>query len=248
MEGLSAPICLTPWDDFVMNPSLYPGLFKNTPGDVTPDTNKVIYLEQGKDNPKSGVMEVSTEEELDELIASFKSKVLFTKIYLSHQQNTSHQGARVNVMEIQRWQGYYATLFNLGHPEIWKQIEPSLKKAQEAMKKGKKFCVEICCWPSINEWYTDKLHGRMMEGLNANWRTVCMFATFNITNSTIYNHCFDCNLCWCCLCCVCWLFSAPCYRCGRSCTTDDMQIMVKAKVTTKELVVARQAQVVTRQF
>ena len=39
--------------------------------------------------------------------------------------------------------GYYATLVNLGHPEIWKQIEPSLKKAQEAMKKGKKFCVEV---------------------------------------------------------------------------------------------------------
>ena len=88
------------------------------------------------------------------------------------------------------------------------------------------FFIQICCWPSINEWYTDKLHGRMMEGLNANWRTVCMFATFNITNSTIYNHCFDCNICWCCLCCVCWLFSAPCYRvriciCLPPCKPDD---------------------------
>ena len=39
--------------------------------------------------------------------------------------------------------GNYATLFNLGHPEIRKQIEPSLKKAQEDMRNGKKFCVEV---------------------------------------------------------------------------------------------------------
>ena len=39
--------------------------------------------------------------------------------------------------------GNYATLFNLGHPEIWKQIEEPLKNAQECMRKGKKFCVEV---------------------------------------------------------------------------------------------------------
>lgn len=247
MSGSFPAVTAILWEDFEMNPSLLPGLFKNTPGELTPDTNKVIYVEQDRSNKKSGVLEVATNEELDDLINELFSKPLFTKVYITHQQNTSHHGGRVQVTEIARWAGNYAVLFNMGHPDIRKQIEPSLRTAQELMAKGKKFCVEINFWKALNDWYTDKLNGRMHEGFNQNWITQCVFATFNVTNTSIYNHCFDCNILWCCLCCVCWCFSAPCYKCSRSCTTKDMPITVNTKITTKELVVASQAQVVTRQ-
>ena len=78
------------------------------------------------------------------------------------------------------------------------------------------FSVQINFWKALNDWYTDKLNGRMHEGFNQNWITQCVFATFNVTNTSIYNHCFDCNILWCCLCCVCWCFSAPCYKVTRS--------------------------------
>lgn len=247
MAGNFPPVTAILWDDFVRNPQMMPGLFQNTPGEVTPDNNKVVYVEQDRSNKKSGVFEVATEDELEDLINTFFTKPLFTKVFMSHQQNTSHNQGRVNVMEISRWSGNYAVLFNIPHPDLRKQIEPSLRKAQEVMKKGKNFCVEINFWKALNDWYTDQLNGRMHEGFNQNWITQCVFATFNVTNTSIYNHCFDCNICWCCLCCICWLFSAPCYRCCRSCTTTDMPITIATKVTTKELVVASQAQVVTRQ-
>ena len=55
MAGLSAPIIAVLWEDFEVNQhTFFPGLFKDTPGEITPDDNKCLYLEQGMDNKKSG--------------------------------------------------------------------------------------------------------------------------------------------------------------------------------------------------
>ena len=53
------------------------------------------------------VFEVETEADLIDLTNTFLTKPLFTKVYLAHQQNTSHHGGRVDVMEINRWIGAF---------------------------------------------------------------------------------------------------------------------------------------------
>ncbi|KAL5019824.1 hypothetical protein ScPMuIL_002716 [Solemya velum] len=237
------PLTVIPWQDFIMNPTMMYDLFKNTPGEMNYDENKIIVSKQSRDDPMSGVFKVDTIEELEKLVTKVRTCPLFVKATLVYRQTTTHSAGTVQVQEIAQTSGEYAVLVNTTHQEVKSQMDPHMEECLTSMKSGKKFCFEFTVSHMLTKWYTERLGA--IGGWNQSFVTYSMFSTFNITNATIYNHCFDCNMLWCMVCCVCWLMSAPCYKCGRSCTVKDMPLVIQADVTFREAVVVQEARIVT---
>ncbi|KAL5019825.1 hypothetical protein ScPMuIL_002717 [Solemya velum] len=233
------PLTVIPWQDFIMNPTMMHDLFQNTPGEMNYDENSIIISKQSQDDPMSGVFKMDTVEELEKLIRKVRTCPLFVKIRLVYRQTTR----RSQVREITQLSGDYACLINTAHPDVKSQMDPHMDDCLEQMKAGKKFCFEFTVSHMLTKWFSEKLQA--MGSWNSSFITYSMFSTFYITNTKIYNHCFDCNICWYLICCVCWLMSAPCYKCARSCSVKDMSQIIQADVTFRETVVVQEARVMT---
>ncbi|XP_064612184.1 uncharacterized protein LOC135476180 [Liolophura sinensis] len=210
-----SPVTIVSWNEFMADPTLMYNLFTRNPrsGQFQFDPARVNVMASST----SRTLKVETMEELLTWERDLLSKPLLLDMMAVHSKTDNYVYVRVTT----RWRGHFAVLLNPLNPAVRRPMEEEFRKAREHMSNGDKFCLEFDLGPCIENWYAEMLDGA--QGCYTS--TKSSQARFYITNSSKYQHCFDCNAIWCVLCLPCWILSAPCYMTHRACTVKDESLI-----------------------